>query len=78
MDKIGPERMRRRQLALYRCYLKQDRSPADPAFIQALAHLQWGWKHNVRIGSSGRYERRGWQALMCTVLRLPTPPTVKK
>jgi hypothetical protein len=47
--------------------------PADPAFTRAIAVLQWGMRYNRRIGQSGRYDRRAFQALMQVVLRLPPP-----
>ena len=47
--------------------------PADPAFTQAIVALQWGLKHNRKIGQSGRYDRRAFWQLMQTVLRLPPP-----
>jgi hypothetical protein len=47
--------------------------PADPAFTQAIAALQWGLKHNRKIGQSGRYDRRAFWQLMQIVLRLPPP-----
>ena len=48
-------------------------APADPAFTQAIAALQWGLKHNRKIGQSGRYDRRAFWQLMQIVLRLPPP-----
>jgi hypothetical protein len=47
--------------------------PADPAFTQAIAALQWGLKHNRKIGQSGPYDRRAFWQLMQIVLRLPPP-----
>ena len=47
--------------------------PADPTFTQAIAALQYGWKHYRRIGQSGRYDRRAFKTLMQIVLRLPPP-----
>ena len=60
-----------RNLALWRCYLRRDLTPADPNFSQAIAHLQWGWR-NTGI-EPARFERRRWEALMSAVLRLPPP-----
>jgi hypothetical protein len=48
----------------------EEPEPANPAFVKAIAHLQWGWKHNTRIGTKGRYNRHAWQDLMQVVLRL--------
>jgi hypothetical protein len=47
--------------------------PADPAFTRAIAVLQWGLRHNRKIGQSGRYDRRAFAALMQVLLRLPPP-----
>jgi hypothetical protein len=44
-----------------------------PAFIQAIAALQWGLKNKRRIGQSGPYDRRAFWQLMQIVLRLPPP-----
>jgi hypothetical protein len=44
---------------------------ADPAFVQAIDCLQWGWRNNRRIGQAGRYNRKAFQQLMQVVLKLP-------
>jgi hypothetical protein len=70
--KIDPVTLRRK-LSLWRCYLRRDLTPADPNFSQAIANLQWVWRNSPKIGSTDRFELRGWEALMGVVLRLPPP-----
>jgi hypothetical protein len=40
---------------------RQDCAPADEDFIEAIAYLQFGWKH---LPNSDRYQRHAWENLI--------------
>jgi hypothetical protein len=69
-ESVVDEMCERREREWDRLY----RGPADARFVEAVAHLQRGWRNNTRIGTAGRYNRRGWQALMQVILTLPPLP----
>jgi hypothetical protein len=67
-DPPRPPRRKRRALSAHLDEDEREDVQVDPEIINAFACLQWAWDHK-----SGRAERRAWEQLMQTVLKLPPP-----